>query len=286
MAGSLIFLIPAVGAISIFLFAVSLIPHKSPLTKRIEDIAGRNLTGPSVNRLATLEKVFGEDGRGEMQRQLMEAGWYTVTPAQMGARLVGGAIIGAIVGILTILLKHQFSLLLGLSALVLTMVGAYAPIFWLNRAISNRKFEVQRSLPDFLDMVAATVQAGLSVNAALAYAVHAAPGALGEEVKEALSEMRLGRNRAESLRSMTTRVNQPELTTTMMAVTQAERLGSNLSNVLNELAEDVRDRRIMLVEEQAAKLPIKMIFPMALFLLPALFSIIFGAVAVKLVTQQ
>lgn len=286
MGGALVIVIPAVGALSVFLFAFSLIPQKSPLTRKLEDIAGRNLTGPSVNRLATLEKLFGDDGRGEMQRQLMEAGWYRVTPAQMGARILAGAAIGAAAGFVAIVAMHQFNLLFGLVALVLTMGGAYAPLFWLNRAISERKLEVQRALPDFLDMVATTVQAGLSANAALSYAVHAAPGALGEEIKEALSQMRLGRNRAEALKAMTLRVNQPQLTSTVSAITQAERLGSNLSNVLNELAEDVRDHRIMLVEEQAAKLPIKMIFPMALFLLPALFSIIFGAVAVKLITPH
>ena len=286
MGGSLVFVIPTVGALSIFLFALSLIPQKSPLTKQLEDVGGRNLTGPVVNRLATLEKLFGDDGRGEMQRQLMEAGWYHVTPAQMSARILGGAAIGGGAAVLLMVAMHGFGLLFGLCALVLLMVGAYAPLYLLNAAIANRKLEVQRALPDFLDMVATTVQAGLSVNAAIAYAVHAAPGALGDEIKETLSQMRLGRNRAEALRAMTLRVNQPQLTTTVTAITQAERLGSNLSNVLNELAADVRDHRIMLVEEQAAKLPIKMIFPMAFFLLPALFAIIFGAVAVKLVTPH
>lgn len=286
MGGTLVFVIPTVGALSIFLFALSLIPQKSPLTRQLEDVGGRNLTGPMVNRLATLEKLFGDDGRGEMQRQLMEAGWYSITPAQMGARIIAGACIGGGSAVVLMVAMHGFSLLFGLCALVLLMVGAYAPLYWLNAAIANRKLEVQRALPDFLDMVATTVQAGLSVNAAIAYAVHAAPGALGEEIKETLSQMRLGRNRAEALRAMTARVNQPQLTTTVTAITQAERLGSNLSNVLNELAADVRDHRIMLVEEQAAKLPIKMIFPMAFFLLPALFAIIFGAVAVKLVTPH
>jgi tight adherence protein C len=286
MSERLLFIIPGIGGLSIFLFALSLIPQKSPLTRRLEDIAGRNLQGPTINRLANLEKLFGDDGRGELQRQLMEAGWYTVTPAQMGARIVGGAVAGLGTGIVILLLLHQFSLLMILCAVVLMTVGAYAPLFALNRAIDARKVAVQRALPDFLDMVSTTVQAGLSVNAALGYAVAAVPGALGEEMKEALSQMRLGRSRIEALKAMTLRVNQPQLTTTITAITQAERLGSNLSAVLDELAEDVRNHRIMLVEEQAAKLPVKMIFPMAFFLLPALFSIIFGAVAVKLLMPQ
>ncbi len=286
MGGTLVFVIPAVGALSIFLFAMSLIPQKSPLKLKLEEIEGRNLTGPTRNRLAALEKIFGDDGRGKLQQQLMEAGWYTVTPAQMGARMVGGAIAGFGLGIVALILVHKLSLIFLLIVIVLAMIGGYAPMLLLGRAIAARKLAVQRALPDFLDMVATTVQAGLSANQSLGYAIQAAPGPLGEEVREALSQMRLGRNRADALKAMSRRVNQSELTTTVTAITQAERLGSNLSNVLNELAEDVRNHRIMLVEEQAAKLPIKMIFPMAFFLLPALFSMIFGAVAVKLITAH
>jgi tight adherence protein C len=134
-------------------------------------------------------------------------------------------------------------------------------------------------------MVATTVQAGLSVNQSLAYAIDAAPGALGDEIKSALSEIRLGRARSDALRAAADRLNQQQFTTTVTAITQAERLGTNISKVLNELAEDVRNHRIMLVEEKAAKLPVKMVFPMAMFLLPALFVVIFGALAANYMSQ-
>jgi tight adherence protein C len=217
-----------------------------------------------------------------MQRQLMEAGWYTTTPAQMGARVALGLIVGLAVGSVPLLLIRPFATVWLLIPLVPAIMGAYFPFFSLNGAIAKRKIEVQRMLPDFLDMVATTVQAGISLNAALGYAVFVAPGALGDEVKETLSQIRLGRNRSDALRAMASRVNQTQLTSTMTAITQAEKLGANIAQVLNELAEDVRNQRIMLVEEQAAKLPIKMIFPMAFFLLPALFSIIFGSLAAQL----
>ncbi|MGZ3497535.1 MAG: type II secretion system F family protein [Vulcanimicrobiaceae bacterium] len=282
-AGTLIFAIPVVGGLSIFLLAVSLIPQKSPLTRQLEEIQGRNLTGPQINRLAVLEKIFGDEGRGKLQKQLIEAGWYTVTPAQMGARMAAGGIVGIAIGILLLVLLKPFNPLFVLAGAVLAVVGTYAPMMLMTRAIEARKIAVQKALPDFLDMVATTVQAGLSVNASLAYAIQAAPGPLGEEIKEALSQMRLGRNRIEALKAMSGRVNQEQLTTTVAAITQAEKLGANISKVLGELAEDVRNHRIMLVEEQAAKLPVKMIFPMAFCLLPALFAIIFGAVGSKLV---
>jgi tight adherence protein C len=128
-------------------------------------------------------------------------------------------------------------------------------------------------------MLASMVQAGLTFNAALAYAQDIVTGPLAEEVKASLSEMRLGRSRADALRSMAMRVRVEQLTTTVTAVVQAERLGSNLANVLEELAGEVRNRRAQRAEEIANMMPTKMVIPMALFMLPALFVMIFGGVA-------
>jgi tight adherence protein C len=164
-------------------------------------------------------------------------------------------------------------------------IGFYLPLSTLDKAIAARKTQVQKALPDFLDMVATTVQAGLSVNQSLGYAVDAAPGALGDEIKACLSEIRLGRARSEALKAAAERLQQQQFTTTITAITQAERLGTNISKVLNELAEDVRNHRIMLVEEHAAKLPVKMVFPMAMFMLPSLFVVIFGALAANYLSQ-
>ncbi|MDQ2872641.1 MAG: type II secretion system F family protein [Candidatus Eremiobacteraeota bacterium] len=282
-AGTLMIAIPFVGGVSIFLFALSLIPQKSPLKRQLEEMQGRNLTGPQTNRFAVLEKIFGDEGRGQLQKQLIEAGWYTVTPTQMGIRMAAGGIIGVTAGALIVILTHNHSVLFLGIAVVLGILGAYSPMVLLARAIGGRKLAVQKALPDFLDMVATTVQAGLSVNAAFGYATQAAPGPLGEEIKETLSQMRLGRSRIDALKAMGSRVNQEQLSTTISAITQADKLGANISKVLSELAEEVRNHRIMLVEEQAAQMPVKMIFPMAFCLLPALFAIIFGAVGSKLV---
>ncbi len=78
----------------------------------------------------------------------------------------------------------------------------------MNRAIEERKVSIQKTLPEFLDMVSSTVQAGLALNSALAYAVDAAPGPLGEEIKEALSEIRLGRSRSQALKAVGERTDQ------------------------------------------------------------------------------
>lgn len=276
--------IVALGAFATFLFAFSLIPQKSPLKKTLEELEARGMQRDPRN-VRAFEKLFSAERRGRLKRKLMEAGWYTVTPAQMGVRIVCGGLFGlalALVGALFLHLAPSLDLLVGL---MVGGAGAYMPLGSLDKAIAARKVQVQKCLPDFLDMVATTVQAGLSVNQALGYAIDAAPGALGEEIKAALSEIRLGRSRSEALRAAADRLQQQQFSTTITAITQAERLGTNISKVLNELSEDVRNHRIMLVEEHAAKLPVKMVFPMAMFMLPALFVVIFGALAANYMTQ-
>jgi tight adherence protein C len=280
----LILAIVALGAIATFLFAVSLIPQKSPLKKTLEELESRGMQRDPRN-VRAFEKIFSPERRGRLKRKLLEAGWYTVTPAQMGVRIVGGGLFGLAFAIVISIFLHLAPALNMILTLMVGGAGVYLPMASLEKAIAARKVQVQKALPDFLDMVATTVQAGLSVNQALAYAIDAAPGALGEEIKAALSEIRLGRARSEALRAAADRLQQQQFTTTITAITQAERLGTNISKVLNELAEDVRNHRIMLVEEHAAKLPVKMVFPMAMFMLPALFVVIFGALAANYLSQ-
>jgi tight adherence protein C len=280
----LILSIVILGAVATFLFAFSLIPQKSPLKKTLEELESRGRQQDPRN-VRAFEKIFSKERRGRLKRKLMEAGWYTVTPAQMGVRIVGGGLFGLTFALILCTVLHLPAFLNTIASCIVGGVGLYLPLASLDKAIAKRKAQVQKSLPDFLDMVATTVQAGLSVNQALGYAIDAAPGALGDEIKATLSEIRLGRSRSEALRAAAERINQQQFSTTITAITQAERLGTNISKVLNELAEDVRNHRIMLVEEHAAKLPVKMVFPMAMFMLPALFVVIFGALAANYLSQ-
>jgi tight adherence protein C len=280
----LIVMIVGLVAVAVFLFAFSLLPQKSPLKKTLEDLESRGRQRDKRN-VRNFEKIFSKERRGKLKRKLVEAGWYTVTPAQMGVRIVAGGLFGLVLAIVISVFLHLSPLFSMVVSLMLGGVGIYLPLASLEKAIAQRKVQVQKALPDFLDMVATTVQAGLSVNQALGYAVDAAPGALGEEIKATLSEIRLGRSRSEALRAAADRLQQQQFTTTITAITQAERLGTNISAVLNELAEDVRNHRVMLVEEHAAKLPVKMVFPMALFMLPSLFVVIFGALVANYLSQ-
>ncbi|MBV9272048.1 MAG: type II secretion system F family protein [Candidatus Eremiobacteraeota bacterium] len=279
-------LIAISGAIAAFLLAVSLLPQRAPIRRTLDLLERRPSQRRDPGKIKAFEKLFSKENRSRLSGKLMEAGWYTVTPAKMGVRIVGGAIAGCVATFALLQFLHVNFTLTLVVTLVLTGIAAYTPMSILQRACEARKVQVQKTLPDFLDMVATTVQAGLSVNAALAYAIDSAPGALGDEIRVALSEIRLGRARSEALRGAAMRLRQQQFTTTITAITQAERLGTNISRVLSELAEDVRNARIMIVEEKAAKLPVKMVLPMAFFMLPSIFTVIFGALVANYMSQQ
>ena len=273
------FYLPLLGSLSAFLLTLSLVPTKNVLTKTLE---AYQASTPQRREQSTVEKLvlrsFSGKTVGGLSQKLLEAGWYDITPVQIILRVIGGAIAGIVLVLLFSRSVHLEGWLTIFLSITTVVCCAYVPIYLVERAREKRKVEVQRTLPDFLDMVAATVQAGLSVNAALGYAVDAAPGALGSEIREALSEIRLGRSRSEALHAAASRLNQVEFSTTITALTQAERLGANIAKVLTELAEDTRNHRIMMAEEHGAKLPVKMAFPMAFFMLPAIFTVIFGTV--------
>ena len=271
--------IPLLFAASAFFFVLSLLPSKSVLTQQLEELQARDAFRRDREESPLVTKVLTAGQRTALWRLFAEAGWYTTTPTKFFMRIIAGLCFGALLSLLLWKFFHfNPTWLLAVFAIV-TFLGGYSPFFILNQAIEGRKVAIQKALPEFLDMIAATVQAGLALNSALGYAVDVAPGPLGEEIKEALAEIRLGRARADALKAAGDRTNQPDFRNALRAMTQAERMGANIANILTDLAQDARHRRLMFVEEMAAKLPVKMVFPMVFFMIPAIFTIIFGAVA-------
>ncbi|MDB5040124.1 MAG: Type secretion system domain protein [Candidatus Eremiobacteraeota bacterium] len=277
-------LIVICGAVSVFLIVLSAFPANSPMAARIKKL--ERVSEKSVSaRVTIIEQIVSKERKSRVQHRLIEAGWYGVTPLAMTMRGTGALGIGIVAGlsILLVFRSSAFGIVIGVFT---ALVGWRIPSIMLARAVKARKEEIQRELPDFLDLLATTVQAGLALNAALVQAVDAVHGALKEELTSMLAEIRLGRPRADAFNALAERVNEDSTSTMVTAIVQAERLGANLSEVLQELAKEVRDRRWMHAEERAAQLPIKMIIPMALFMIPSLYLMIFGPVIARLVTNR
>jgi tight adherence protein C len=277
-------LIVIFGAISVFLIVLSAFPANSPMAariKKLERVSEKSVT----QRVTIIDQIVSKERHSRLQHRLIEAGWYGVTPLAMTIRGIGAFGAGVVAG-LTIVIVFQSNVLGIVIGVMTALVGWRIPSVMLARALKARKEDIQRELPDFLDLLATTVQAGLALNAALVQAVDAVRGALKEELTSMLAEIRLGRPRADAFNALAERVNEDSTSTMVTAIVQAERLGANLSDVLQELAKEVRDRRWMHAEEKAAQLPIKMILPMALFMIPSLYLMIFGPVIARLVVAR
>jgi tight adherence protein C len=272
------------GAVSAFMIAVSVLPARSPMAARLKKM--ERINEKSVHqRIKLIDQIVTKERHSRLSQQLIEAGWYGVTPAAMTLRGIGALGIGAVICLLSLVALdgNVLGVLIGaFSALVAWRIPAIA----LSRAVKKRKESIRRDLPDFLDFLGSTVQAGLALNAALVQAADATRGALHDELTSMLAEIRLGRPRADAFNALADRVNEDSTTTMVTAIVQAEKLGSNLSQVLTELAKEIRDRRWSQAEEKAAQLPIKMILPMALFMIPSLYLMIFGPVIARVIVGK
>ena len=199
-----------------------------------------------------------------------------------------GAIIGAILffflfGIVGIL---GFPFLIGvLLAVVGGLFGYTVPEFWLGRRVRKRQKAILLMIPDALDLLTISVRAGLGFDAALGKVVEKLQGPLSDEFRRALAEVRVGKARREALRDIVPRTEVVPLTNFIGAIIQAEQLGVSISKVLQVQSEQLRIERRQRAEEQAAKAPIKMLFPLVGCIFPSLFIVILGP-AIILIVQN
>lgn len=159
-------------------------------------------------------------------------------------------------------------------------IGFFLPDVLLYNAGLKRQALIRAQLPDAMDMLTICVEAGLGFDAALAQVARNSTGPLAAEVARALQEMQIGKSRTEALRSMAGRTTAPELRSFASALVQAGELGISVAGVLREQAKEMRLRRRQWAEEQAQKVPVKILFPLIFCLFPALFVVIMGPAAI------
>jgi tight adherence protein C len=210
-----------------------------------------------------------------VSRRLMGAGLARmVSPttflAAKAALAIGGVFGGLFLGGL---LGGAFAILL---ALLFALVGFLVPDLFVSFKARGRRDQVRAEMPDALDLLAVSVEAGLGFDAAIQKLTEHMDGPLVEEFALALGEMRIGETRQNALQKMVDRVQAPELASFVRAIIQADQLGISLGRILRVQATDTRNKRQAAAEEKAMKAPIKMLFPTAIFIFPAMFIIILG----------
>jgi tight adherence protein C len=161
-----------------------------------------------------------------------------------------------------------------LVGLVFAAAGILFPGFFLSKAATRRSERIDQELPHFVDQLALVIEAGMGFDAAVTYLADVSDGPLGEEMKRVLTELRVGESRKTAIRSFALRVGSDNAMAFANAVLASDQLGSPLGSILRAQASDLRHRRQTYAEERAQKAPVKMLLPMAIFILPVLFILI------------
>lgn len=257
------------------------LPHKSshglPIKDASQTLSVRKLAGKVA---ASWVRGWSRGRLEKLQLKLSLAGNpMNFTAAEwIGFRLTTT---GLGVGLGGCLLWMSHGGLRGLGALLaFVLLGWIGPDFWLSKQVVARQRLMLKQLPSALDLLTVSVEAGLGFDQAMSRVAQRMQGPLTEEFERTLREMQLGSQRSEALQRMATRTQIDAIQTFTSAVIQADKLGIGMAQVLRIQSGDVRRKRRMDAEERALKAPVKMLFPLVMFVFPALFIIILGPAAI------
>ena len=234
----------------------------------------------SLSRLAL--KVNPRANVDAIGVRLLAAGMgRSITPttflAIKAASAIGGGFLGFAVGTAAAGPLAGFAFAFGLG-----FGGFVVPGFVIGMRARKRREELRTQLPDALDLLAVSVEAGLGFDGAVAKLTEHMDGALAEEFSLTLGEMRIGESRHDALKKLAARSSAPEVASFCRAIIQADQLGISLGRLLRVQATDARLKRQAAAEEKAAKSPIKMLFPTVIFIFPAMFIVILGPAMLNL----
>jgi tight adherence protein C len=160
--------------------------------------------------------------------------------------------------------------------------GVYGPRIWLLGRIKRRQKAIWRSLPDAFDLITASVEAGLGIDAAFTRVLEKVDGPFAEELGRTMREITVGRSRREAFLDMANRTGVEELRSLINAVIQAEVMGISIGGVIRVQTGVIRTKRRQHAEEQAFKAPIKMVFPLVFFIFPAIMVVIGGPAVIQI----
>jgi tight adherence protein C len=169
-----------------------------------------------------------------------------------------------------------------IATLFFAAMGWVAPGFIIQRRAENRQHRIDRAMPELIDLLVVTVEAGLSLSAALQLAGERMPGPLGDELRIVLQEQRMGLTPVQALENMVGRCPTPAVESFTRAMMQGQILGVSIGQILRSLAVEMRKRRRAHAEQQAQKAPIKMLFPLVFMIFPAMFIVILGPAVVSI----
>jgi tight adherence protein C len=258
---------------------------------QIQDVRDQEMLAPMSERvvapvlegLTGMAQRFTPKGYGEkVAQKLVHAG----NPPNLN---VDKILVMKLLGLVSVVFWLPITLMLGfqgplllVSVVVLSGVSFMYPDVLLNRKIEDRQKEISRKLPDILDLLVISVEAGLGFEQALDRTCTAVPGALSDEFRRMLHEIRIGATRADALRAMADRSDVAELRSFILAMLQADTFGVSISRLLRSQADEMRIKRRLMAQEKAQKAPVKMLFPLVFCIFPSIFVVILGPAMINI----
>jgi len=255
---------------------------------RDEEVSGSlssRLFGPMLEGFGkTIIKYSSKTKRDNVEAMLRRAGklektsvgkWYT-------KKLVMVIVIPLILLVVLVITGTSVLQAIAQAGLFIVIINLMMSM-GLKRSIGKRQKNITNNLPDALDLITVSVEAGLSFDGAVDRVIRQMPTALSEELAIALKEMRMGKTRREALRSLSDRCLVDDLTTLVGALIQADELGVGIGRVLRIQSKQIREKRRQRAREKAMKAPIKLLFPLIFFIFPTIFVILIGPAGIQIV---
>lgn len=225
----------------------------------------------------TFARALPSNHLREVHHQLMVAGLATQIRAEefVAAQALAGVLAAVVAVLIDIFVKPPTRMSVAY-LLLFPVAGLLAPSAWLKRKVSERKEAIRRDLPDMLDLLAISVEAGMGFEGALEIVCENFSSPLAQEFSRTLKEMELGVTRREALSHLKKRTEVPDLANFLVAITQSDALGMPIGRVLRTQAEEMRSKRRQWAREKAGKLPIKILFPVVVFIFPPVLGVVLG----------
>jgi tight adherence protein C len=241
----------------------------------LDTLAGR--LGDYVGRRTS------RSGEQKVREKLISAGMYETTPR----KILGYQVLAAVaLALLTFWLIPAMG-----GSIVLTIVltaavavgGWFAPLYYIELKKRSRFTRIDRQLPDMIDLLVVTIEAGLGILASMRVASESMSDPLGQELRLTLQEQRMGLTVQQAVESLGRRADTPNMRIFVRSLTQGERLGVSIGATMRNLSLEMRKRRKAIAEETAQKMPIKMLFPLIFFIFPAMFIVILVPMAINII---
>jgi tight adherence protein C len=248
-----------------------------PQRARFQD----RVLSPFVTWLArAMLRLNAKQSLESLSMLLMSAGMRNTSAqtflAAKGISAGGGILLGIVIGAFSsVTAVFIFASMLGAA-------GYIAPAIVVSQRAKRRQATIVSQLPDALDLLAVSVEAGLGFDGAVAKLTQYMSGPLPDEFELTLGEMRIGESRSDALKKLAQRAGTPEMSSFVRSIVQADQLGTSLGRILRVQATDTRLKRQAIAEERAMKAPIKMLFPTVAFIFPAMFIVILGPALLNL----